>query len=93
MNDSPAAGAVTGVADGAGNHGSMAIISDAVSIDLPLQTRADVRLQPETLDAAAHTEDRAPKRDLEILPADRTRKVCRPDVREADLNSVPVLQG
>ncbi len=33
----------------------MATISDAQSIDLPLQTRADVRLQPETLDAEGRT--------------------------------------
>jgi hypothetical protein len=51
MNETTAAGAATRVADGAGKHGPMASISDAESIDLPLQTRADVRLQPETLDA------------------------------------------
>ena len=71
----------------------MASISDAKSIDLPLQTRADVRLQPETIDADAHTEDGGAKAEPNILPADRTRKVCRPDVREADLNSVQVSQG
>ena len=55
MNDSPAAAVTTGVPDGAGKHGPMASISDALSIDLPLQTRADVRLQPETIDAEART--------------------------------------
>ena len=63
------------------------------TIDLPLQTRADVRLQPEAIDAEARTEDGGAKAGPDILPADRTRKVCRPDVREADLKSVPVSQG
>jgi hypothetical protein len=51
MNETTATGAATMAPDGAGKHGPMASISDALSIDLPLQTRADVRLQPETIDA------------------------------------------
>jgi hypothetical protein len=52
MHETTTTGTATMAPDGAGKHGPMAIISDAESIDLPLQTRADVRLQPETIDAA-----------------------------------------
>src|SRR5512134_1053544 len=91
MNDSLAAAVATGVADAAGNHGPMASISDALSIDLPLQTRADVRLQPETLDAEARTIEMvwstgAPVRRRDLFTGRRYDEVLSLDPRHVDLS-------
>src|SRR5512134_1757611 len=91
MHETTAAGAATGVADGAEKRGPVAIISDAVSIDLPLQTRADVRLQPETIDAEGRTIEMvwstgAPVRRRDLFTGRRYDEVLSLDPRHVDLS-------
>src|SRR5512134_1183271 len=91
VHETTAAGAATGTPDGAGKHGPMASISDAESIDLPLQTRADVRLQPETIDAEARTIEMvwstgAPVRRRDLFTGRRYDEVLSLDPRHVDLS-------
>ncbi|MGZ8995890.1 MAG: prohead protease/major capsid protein fusion protein, partial [Rhodospirillales bacterium] len=69
----------------------MATILDTESIDLPLQTRADVRLQPETIDAEARTIEMvwstgAPVRRRDLFTGRRYDEVLSLDPRHVDLS-------
>ena len=55
MTDSIAASATAPAAGYPRKEGPLALFSGAESIELPLQTRSDVRLQPDTIDAQART--------------------------------------
>jgi hypothetical protein len=66
-------------------------LNQGETIDLPLQTRADVRLQPETIDAAARTIEMvwstgAPVRRRDLFTGRRYDEVLSLDPRHVDLS-------
>lgn len=72
-------------------EGPLALFSGAESIDLPLQTRADVRLQPDTIDAQARTVELvwstgAPVRRRDFFTGRRYDEVLSLDPAHVDLS-------
>ncbi|MDG4610328.1 MAG: Mu-like prophage major head subunit gpT family protein [Defluviicoccus sp.] len=72
-------------------EGPLALFSGAESIDLPLQTRADVRLAPDTIDAQARTVELvwstgAPVRRRDLFTGRRYDEVLSLDPAHVDLS-------